>query len=170
MRFNEKLKTIHACDEAVEWVGQRGLRKAWAECERSDWMIWLACECQEELGITDRQLHEIACDCAERALQYVPDGEDRPRIAIMTKRRWIRGDATDEELSAAGSAAGSAAWSAARDAARSAGSARYAARSAGYAAGAACSAAESAERDIQRKQLIRMIEADRPAQPGEGGA
>ena len=48
--------------------------------------------------------HSFACDCAERVLHiyeaHVP-GDSRPRKAIETKRAWLRGEATDDELAAA---------------------------------------------------------------------
>ena len=63
----------------------------------------------------------FAADCAERVLpvfeREVP-GDDRPRLAIEVARRSAGGDATDEELAAAGAAAGDAAWAAARAAER----------------------------------------------------
>lgn len=69
-------------------------------------------------------LHEAACDWAEVALRRADVTDERSWAAIETKRRWIRGEATDEELgaargdawgAAARSAARSAAWDAARD-------------------------------------------------------
>ena len=63
------------------------------------------------------QIRLLACDFAETALKYVPAGEDRPRLAIETARRFVAGSATCEELAAAGDAAWAAAWAAAGDAA-----------------------------------------------------
>ena len=62
-------------------------------------------------------LHEYGCLCAESVLHLTHDkAREVCRNAIDTKRRWLRGDATDEELAAAQSAAGSAvgatAWAA----------------------------------------------------------
>ncbi len=68
-------------------------------------------------------LHLFACEVAERALLFERERGREPdrRLfdAILTKRSWLAGKATDAELSAARSAA-SAAWSAARSAAWSA--------------------------------------------------
>ena len=85
--------------------------------------------------LSERDLHLLACDFAEYSLpiweKWRPD-DTRVRNAIAVKRKWINGDATDEELAAAGaaaraairaaagSAAGDAAWAAARDAIRDA--------------------------------------------------
>lgn len=88
-------------------------------------------------------LHTYACDVAEQALNDAGVTDERSRNAIAVKRRWIKGEATDEELreawTVAWEATGEAAWSAAQAAAREA-----AARAAGAAAGAADAAARVA--------------------------
>jgi hypothetical protein len=48
--------------------------------------------------------HGFACDAAERVLHLYEDkypGDKRVRNAIDVKRKWIRGEASDEELCAA---------------------------------------------------------------------
>jgi hypothetical protein len=67
--------------------------------------------------LDSRAQHEIACDFAETTLHLVEDGEERPRRAIEIKRRWLCGEATDEELVSAGDAAWDAAWVSTVDAA-----------------------------------------------------
>ena len=98
-------------------------------------------------------LHEFACRSAEWALVLVALGgaeiDPRSAEAIATKRRWLRREASDKELSAARSAAkraADAAWSAAKRAARGAAEAAWsAAEAAGSAAwSAAWSAVEAA--------------------------
>jgi hypothetical protein len=109
-----------------------------------------------------KALHVFACTVAEKALLAEQKAGREPSKrswqAIKVKRKWLEGNATNEELSAARSAAESAARSAARSAAESAArsaawsaawsAARSAARSAawGAARSAARSAAESAAR------------------------
>jgi hypothetical protein len=70
--------------------------------------------------IPENTLHELACDYAEYSLpiweKKYPD-DKWPRLAIEAKRKWLKKEITDDELSAAESAAWSAAWSAARSAA-----------------------------------------------------
>jgi hypothetical protein len=78
-----------------------------------------------------------ACACAELALKYVPAGEERPKQAIETARKWARGEATLQEVNAANAAAYA-------DAAYAAASAAYAAANAAYAAYAAYAAASAA--------------------------
>ena len=114
----------------------------------------------------------FACDCAERVLavyeKEYPD-DRRPRHAIEVARSYAHGNATDEELAAAGAAAryagaaaryaaraagwaaGDAAWDAARDAGWAAGDAAWAAAwDAGWAAG-------DAERTWQSSRLAAIF-------------
>ena len=131
-----------ACPEAMAWLEtQETPREAWDTCERPDWMIWLAVR----RGIDRKVLVRIACDCARTALRFVPEGEDRPRLAIETTERWLIGEATIEEVRAARGAAYAAAYAAdAADAAYAAyaayadaaDAAAYAAYAAAYAAAA----------------------------------
>ncbi len=133
MKFSDKLRDMNACPEAVEWVGRRGIKTAWRDCKRGDWMLWLA----EQLNIDRKLLVLAACDCAETALQYVPDGEDRPAKAIQAARNWCNGTASLQEvLDAADAAAAAAAYAAAY--------AAYVAAYAGYAAAYAADAADAA--------------------------
>ena len=92
----------------------------------------------------DRTARLFACDCAEDALQYSnPKDRDTLAATIAVARRYLDGEATKEELAAAGDAAGASARASARAAAwaatwASAGaSARASARAAARAAAGA---------------------------------
>jgi len=137
MKFTEKLESMHACSDAVEWVAHRGIIKAWRECPRGDWMLWLA----GRLDIDRKLLVMAACDCAETALKYVPDGEDRPAKCIQVTRNWCNGTATIDEVRAARRDAAAAYADAADAAAYAAAYAAAAADDAAYAAAAAAYAA-----------------------------
>ena len=63
--------------------------------------------------IEDEKLHEFACRCAEEALKRVDNPDPRSVAAIEAKRKWLRGEISDEELTAAWDAARAAAWDAA---------------------------------------------------------
>ena len=63
-----------------------------------------------------RTLHEFAIWCAEGALKTATVTDERCWGALEAKRRWLDGQATNDELAAAGYAAGDAAWDAAWDA------------------------------------------------------
>ena len=107
-----------ACAEARLWLNtQTDPHVAWEMCERPDWMIWFA----RRRSVERKVLVRIACDCARTALRFVPEGEDRPRLAIETAERWTRNEATIDEVRVA--AAYAAAYAAADAAAYAAGSA-----------------------------------------------
>ena len=108
-------------------------------------------------------LHEFACRCAEDVLSRIDNPDPRSINAIAIKRRWIAGEATDEELAAAQAAAWTAAQAAARAAAQAA--ARTAAWATWTAARAAVrvartaaqDAAEAAARNAQVDMLTQML-------------
>lgn len=89
-------------------------------------------------------LHEFACLCADDVLPLFeakyPD-DKRPRLAIEAKRKWLRGEITDEGLAAARAAVCDAARAAAGDAALA----------------AAWDAARAAVRDRQNQRLEEML-------------
>jgi hypothetical protein len=102
-----RIRALGACSEAIAWLeAQDGsLYDAWRRCERGDWLLWLAAR----VGVDRRLVVLAACDCAEPALVHVPAGEDRPRVAIETARRWAAGEATLEEVRSAAAYAARAA-------------------------------------------------------------
>lgn len=59
-------------------------------------------------------LHEFGCRCADRALSLIENPDKRSLDAVIAKRKWLKGEITDEKLSVARSAARVAAWSATR--------------------------------------------------------
>lgn len=102
-----------ACSNATEWVqanAHLSFAELWDLCERGDRMLWLAAAAK----LDHKTIVLAACDCAERALRFVPEGEDRPRKAIEVTRAWTRGEATIEQVRAARRAARAAraAWAA----------------------------------------------------------
>ena len=117
-------------------------------------------------------LHACACRCAEDALSRIDNPDPRSINAIVVKRRWIAGEATDEELAAAEAAAWVArtsAQDAVEAATLAAQTATWAARTAAWAAQAATwatwtaartaaqDAAEAAARNAQVDMLTQML-------------
>ncbi len=157
MTFTEQLRDLEACPEAIEWVNNRSLCKCWQVVDRADWMLWLAAK----VGVDRKPLVLAACDCAEPALKYVPDGEERPRKAIETARAWCKGKATLKQVRSA--AADAAVYAADADAAYTAAAyaSSYAADSAVYAsdadAAAAYAAYAAAARQKAHKSMCRII-------------
>jgi hypothetical protein len=98
--------------------------------------------------LTERQRLEFAVACARRVQHLMRD--PRSVAALDTRERWLRGEATDEEMDAARAAAW-AAWAAAGAACAAAAAARAAAWA------AARDAAWAAERAWQRAELERML-------------
>ncbi len=99
----EKLKGLGACDEALEWAkGYSSLKVAWAACKRGDYMFWLW---GRTCGKDRKALVLVLCKCVRLVLKYVPKSESRPLTAIQTIEKWVRGEATMEEVQNAADAA-----------------------------------------------------------------
>jgi len=150
-KFIKWLEDKSACEDAIEYVRhEKTFREVWHNCVRGDYLLWFCAR----LKIKRELVVLAACGCAETALQYVPFGEKRPKVAIETARAWCRGEATlDEVKEAAGAAADAAtvayavaalAPDAAHDAALAAHAAALAALTAHAAVVAALAAAEVA--------------------------
>jgi hypothetical protein len=129
-----KLENLRACRDAIEWVGTRKSPKdAWMNCERGDWMLWIA----KRLDVDDRILTLAKVKCVEQIRHLMKD--QRSLDALDACYRYAKGEITREELNLA-SAAADAAY--ASDAASAA--AAYAAASYAYASAAASYAYASA--------------------------
>jgi hypothetical protein len=135
MTNRERLNTIGACHDAVEWAGKYKTPKAaWKACQRGDWMLWLI---GKTSGPPDsdsrRKLVLVAAQCAELALPFARDEETRAicESTIQTCYAYAAGEA---ELTDVRSAYAAAAYAAAVYAAA------YASAYAAYAAYAAADA------------------------------
>jgi hypothetical protein len=99
------LRPLYACVESIEWLESlppdTTFAQVWAQCERGDWMLWLA---GRRKGVDRKLLVLAACDVAEPALQHVRAGEERPAEAIESARRWARGEAPTSASHAAAAA------------------------------------------------------------------
>lgn len=67
----DQLRDLGACSDAIAWVGDRDLAAAWAECQRGDWMLWLAAR----FGVDRRLIEEVrtAAAAAYAADAYAAD-------------------------------------------------------------------------------------------------
>jgi hypothetical protein len=94
--YQTKLKSVHACGEALEWLKKQNyptLNDAWQVCERGDWMLWLAGKMSgEPMSDTRKPLVLAVCECVRLALPYVKPGETAPLAAIELAEKWARGD------------------------------------------------------------------------------
>jgi len=110
-------------DHIIEWLGDRIFEVEVRGEDISDDNKYAAQEmrlvrkCE---GWNERTARLFACDCAEHVLpifeKEYPD-DKRPRQSIEISRRFANGEATQEEMAAAGAAARAAASDAAWDAA-----------------------------------------------------
>ena len=103
--------------------------------------------CLRALGPDHHKLIvSLACDYAEQALKYVPEGEPRPADCARTVRLWLEGEATLAEVKAARAAAGAAA--------DAAGAATLAEVKAAWAAAGAAEAAARAWQDARFREVM----------------
>ena len=108
-------------------------------------------------------LNEFACRCAERALSRVENPDPRSVAAIQAKRKWMRGEISDEEMLDAYTAAENAALDATDPYVDSACAAASAAQLDGEEAAdwgaewSACSSEYDAERAWQVEELKKML-------------
>jgi hypothetical protein len=127
---NEKLSRFNPCSDAMEYfLSQKNYKEAWENCERGDWMLWIA----KKLDIDDRKLTMAKYHCAAQVLHLMKDR--RSINAMAASLRYANGEINRDELAADAAAA---------DAADAAATAAYAAAYAAYAADAADAAATAA--------------------------
>ena len=129
----EKLEKLSPCKEAIAFCRQfKTYKEAWQNCERGDWMLWLAAR----LKVDERKLFLASGKCAETVIHLMKD--QRSRDGVQAAIDYGNGLINKNQLENAAYAAASAA-----DAAYAAAYAAYAADAADAAAYAA-SAADAA--------------------------
>ena len=147
MTLREFAESRHACSDGLEWLGERDIAAMWAECQRSDWMVWLL----DRMGWADAHAQRsFALRCARRVQHLMRDARSVETLEVV--ERYLRGDATDEELASTWAAADAAAdaswadaWAAARAACAAAWAASWAAARAAWAAARAAADAAAAD-------------------------
>lgn len=146
-KLSTLLRSLSACDPALTWLAAGHyptFADAWNACPKHDWLLWV-------IGHTmsHRKIVALACDLAEPSLAYTSD--PRPAACIAVVRRWVRGEATLEEVRAARAAA----LTTYALAIYAANAAIYAADAVAYAADAADDAATYAQSLAQSRDIIR---------------
>ena len=124
------------CSEAIEWMNGHDPKSAWENCQRSDWLLWIA----SRVGLDRKKLVMATCAVARLSLKYVPNGEDRARLAIEAAEGWCKGTHTLEQVRIARMTAYAADAADPAAAAYAADPAAAAAYAAAYAAAAAAAA------------------------------
>ena len=140
-----KLENLAACREAIEYVKTcKSAKDAWMNCDRGDWMLWLA----KRLNVDDRKLTLTKAACANQVRHLMKD--QRSLDALDACFRYANGEISRSALDIydaadAAAAAYSAAYSAAAYSAYAAYAAAAAADSADSAAAAAVAYSAAAE-------------------------
>ena len=108
----ERLKRFALCSEAKEWMkSQKNATEAWNNCERGDWMLWIA----KKLNVDDRKLTMAKAMCAKQVEYLMKD--QRSKDALQACIDYFNGLISREQLNAAAATAYATAASYAADAA-----------------------------------------------------
>lgn len=162
-KLMEKLSELDACTEGKNFAKGKTLKKAWAECERPDWMLWLYRRASNYSQINVVKAAVFAAELVINIFEAKYPGDDRPRKAIEAAKRCLEtpspetqkaASASDAAASYASTAASAAAYAAAyaadAAAAYDAADATAAATAAANAAAAASDAA-AARAEVKKK-------------------
>ena len=135
----DKLKKLSACSDARVWVAtQRNYKEAWQNCERGDWMLWLA----KALNVDDRKLTLAKYHCVNQVRHLMED--QRSIDALNAALKYANGEINEDELNTAATDAADAYIAAATAATATAAGAAYAAVAAATATAAATAATATA--------------------------
>jgi hypothetical protein len=150
MTFKEQLENINACEEALNWLGNKTLQEAFATCERADWMLWAYAKLYPD---NLRELTLAKGHCVNTIRHLMRD--DRSIAAVDAAISFGEGKISREELNAAAFAA-YAAFAYGADAYATYAAAAYAAAAAATAATyAAAAATYAATADAARKESLK---------------
>ncbi len=84
------LRELRAGPEMMKWIGRRDISAVWRDCQRGDWLLWIAAKMAGACGWQER--HEVLCatnDCIKLALHHL-GGE-----MLITELRLAARDAYD---------------------------------------------------------------------------
>jgi hypothetical protein len=88
-----KLEKLNACSGAREWaLTQKNPTEAWQNCERGDWMLWLA----KKLNVDDKKLTMAKAMCAKQVEYLMKD--QRSKDALQACFDYANGKITREQL------------------------------------------------------------------------
>jgi hypothetical protein len=157
-QFKDLLIELNACEDAIDWVGNKTIEQALADSQRGDWLLWLA----KKLDLPLNKLTLAKARCAKTVIHLMKD--QRNIDAVNVAEKFGLDECTIEELNtaayyayaayAADAAAyyAYAAYAADADADELADFAAYAAAYAADAAAYAADAAADAAKIKNRKQ------------------
>ena len=91
----KKLKKLGACREAILYVQtQKSPTKAWNNCERGDWMLWLA----KRMDVDDKKLTMAKAIIAKQVEHLMKD--QRSKDILQACFDYANGKITRKELNA----------------------------------------------------------------------
>ena len=97
----EKLKKLRTCSEALEWIGAyEDEQKAWDECPNGAWLLWY---CGRSPGSVDDPRRKKLATASLAVVRLAPPCKDEKAEAIrqnclVVLEKWIRDEATTEDL------------------------------------------------------------------------
>ena len=136
-QFKDLLIELNACENAIDWVGDKTIEQALADSQRGDWLLWLA----KKLDLPLNKLTLAKARCAKTVIHLMKD--QRSIDAVNVAERFGLDECTIEELN---TAATDAAYAAA-----------YAAYAAAYAADASYAAATKIKNRKQTSDICIEI-------------
>jgi len=151
MTIDEFCDLHGACNKGREWAIAHcvSMQDAWEKLP-SEWLLWVA---TRPGVLTDRELRLFAVWSARQVQHLMTD--ERSLNALDVAERYANGDATDEQLAAAGAAA----WAAASDSGLDA---AWAAAGAAARAAARAAASDAAVEAAGEAQCTWLRENTRP--------
>ena len=129
--FHQFLKSKQACAESIKWLEDRTIEQAVEDCQRGDWLLWLA----YKLGVKDRILTKAKAACANTVRHLMKD--KRSLDALDAAIKYSEGEISRRDLNIFVTAADHAAAHASAASEDYAVSAEYAAAVAAHASVAA---------------------------------
>ena len=99
-----KIEKLHSCREGIKWTrSQKNYKTAWQNCERGDWMLWLA----NRLNVDDRKFTMAKAMCAKQVEHLMKD--QRSKDALQACFDYGNGKISRDELNVYAAAADDAA-------------------------------------------------------------
>jgi len=90
--MKDLLLKLKACEEAVEWAGDKTAEEVIATCYRGDWLLWLA----YQLKVDDRPFTLAKGHCANTVRHLIKD--ERSIKAVDAAIAYGNGEISKEEL------------------------------------------------------------------------
>lgn len=90
--MKQLLTDLNACQESIDWIGERTIEQAIADCHRGDWILWLA----QALDIDKSKLTLAKGLCANTVRHLMKD--ERSIKAVDAAIAYGNGEIDDVEI------------------------------------------------------------------------